>query len=79
MATSAELKELLTELRSNLEQPLVEAEKKVIEEKEWLQLLYKGLTGSDSSSPEQTDLTISHTIGFLSDMLPALAQTITTD
>ena len=79
MATSSELKELLIELRAELEEPLVEAEKKLLEEKAWLEVIYKGLTGSDSSSPEQVDLTISHTIGFLSDKLPELAQTITTE
>jgi len=80
MSTSVEdISEILGALKEALDGPLEDAEKAVLEEKSWLETVYKGLTGSDSVSNAQIELTSAYTYGFLSEKLPDLAQTIEID
>ena len=72
----ADITDDLSILRSQLEEPLKEAEKKALEEKFWLETLYKSLTGKDSSSPEQTALVTAYTLEFISSQLPVLIETV---
>ena len=76
---SSDLRAIVDELRGALEEPLVEAEKKILEEKAMLETVYKGLTGSDSVSARQVELTKAYTLGYISDFLPGFAQHIETE
>ena len=72
----SDLRAIVDQLRADLEDPLVDAEEKILEEKAMLETVYKGLTGSDSVSARQEELTKEYTLGFLGDFLPGFAQHI---
>jgi hypothetical protein len=72
----ADITNELSLLRSQLEEPLKEAESRAQQEKFWLETLYKSLTGGASSSPEQTALVTAYTLEFMSERLPVLIETV---
>ena len=76
---ASDLADIVRTLRTELEGPLKEAEKKLLNEKSLLLLVYEGLTGRSSVDARVSDLTYPYTIGFLSDYLPELSQTISTE
>jgi len=69
MGIRKELKNYLEELRADLEGPLEEAEEAIHKEKVWLTKIYKGMSGEDTVSDAQVDLSVSWSYGFLSDNL----------
>jgi len=69
MGIRREIKEYLEELRVGIEEPLEEAEEAIHREKVWLTKIYKGITGEDTVSDAQIDLSVSWSYGFLSDNL----------